>query len=126
MRSWSQKNLASDRRAAITLSLPAMISLAAVLRHDIGDHEIAVGQPAGLGVAQREAFLVVLIEVAITSGGTLRKLSSKLPISTTGHSTRPAVSLEQALVLDQLEALREGEVARFGADDLGPCAPRRR
>ena len=57
--------------------------------------------------------------MTITSGGTSRKFSSKAPISTTGHSTRPATSFSSAFVLDQFEALRESEIACFGADGLG-------
>ena len=54
----------------------------------------------------------------ITSGGIARNASSNEPISTTGHSTRPGDLLQQPLVLDQLEALREGEVLGVGQDDL--------
>ena len=50
--------------------------------------------------------------------GSSRNASSNAPISTTGHSTSPATSSQQRLVLDQLEALREGEVARVVADDV--------
>ena len=42
LRSWSQKNLASDRRARSTRSLPATIVLPPSRGHDIGDDDEAV------------------------------------------------------------------------------------
>ncbi len=55
----------------------------------------------------------------IISGGRSRKACSKLPISTTGHSTSPAVSREKRFVLDEFEPSREGKIARLGEDRAG-------
>ena len=56
--SWSQKNLASERRARSTRSLPATICLPPSLRDHVGDDDESVGKLAGLGIAQGEIFLV--------------------------------------------------------------------
>jgi hypothetical protein len=50
------------------------------------------------------------------SAGTLRKASSKLPISTVGHSVSPAFLVQQRLVLDQCELVLLGQRARRLAD----------
>ena len=65
-------------------------------------------------------FWLLRMVARITSSGIRRNVSSKVPISTTGHSTRPATSAKQALVLDQFEALREGKLLGFGEDDVAP------
>ena len=69
--------------------------LAAVVGFEIGDEQKLVDELGVRGVAQHEAFLVVADGGADHFFGDLQELSSNEPISTTGHSTRPATSLSR-------------------------------
>ena len=73
---------------------------------------------AVFGSRSTKHFWLLRMVARITSFGIARKASSNEPISTTGHSTSPATSAKQALVLHQLVALGEGEVLGIGEDDL--------
>ena len=53
----------------------------------------------------------------MTSGGRSRNAALNSPISTTGHSTRPATSSKQAFVFDERQPLGESEVFGIGEDD---------
>ncbi len=68
------------------------------------------------GSRSTKHFWLLRIVARITSGGMPRKAASKLPISTTGHSTRPGDFFEQAFVLDQLQPLRQRQVLGVGED----------
>ena len=99
--------------------------LAAVLGLDVGDQDELVDELRRLRVAQHEAFLVG------ADGGAdhlVRDREERLVERAHQHH-RPfdqARDLgQQAVVLDQLEALREGEVLRVGEDDLACAAPGR-
>ena len=74
------------------------------------------------GSRSTKHFWLLRMVARITSGGISRNASSNEPISTTGHSTRPATSSSSAVVLDQFEALREGEVLGVGEDDVARAA----
>ena len=94
-RSLSQKNAASDRRAASTRWLPFRI-----VAPSSGASMLAtVTKPSIRPVAGFRAdrnFWCSFIEVCSTSGGSDRNRSSITPISGTGHSTRPAISASSA------------------------------
>ena len=96
-RSCSQKNLASESRAAITFSLPATIAAAVLRPYEVGDaSRKRLASFLASALAQREALLVLLHRGDQALGRHPRKASSKEPISTTGHSVSPAFSASSA------------------------------
>ena len=96
LRSWSQKNLASARRARSTRSLPAVIVSRLVGGHHVGDDEETRRQLA-FAVLQGEIFLVRAHggDAGSRAADPYRPGSIR-PISTTGHSTSPATSSSSA------------------------------
>ena len=97
--------------------------LAAVRGLDVGDQDEVVGELPGLRIAQHEAFLVVADGGADHLGG----ICEERLVERAHQHHRPFDQagdlVQQALVLDQFVALREGEVLGVGQDDL--AAPRR-
>ena len=93
---------------------------AAVFRLDIGDQDELVDQLGVRGVAQHKAFLIV------ADGGAdhLRRDIQKPAIERAHQHHRPLDQAgdfgEKAIVLDQFEPLREGEMLRLGEDDVAP------
>ncbi len=93
--------------------------LAAVGGFFVGDQNEAVDQLGGLRIAQHEAFLVGADGgadhlVGDRQEGLVERAHQRhRPFHQTGDLR------QQALVLDQFEALREGEVLGVGEDDLG-------
>ena len=98
---------------------------AAVARLDVGDEDELVGELRGLRIAHHEAFLVV------ADGGAddlLGDREERLVERAHQHHRpfdQPRDLGQQALVLDQLVALREGEGLRVGQDHLARGAPDR-
>jgi hypothetical protein len=76
---------------APTISLPPSAS-----RSRFDTSRKLVGELARLGIAQRKALLVGLHRRREHSPGTDRNASSNVPISTVGHSVRPAFSASSA------------------------------
>ena len=99
----------------MTRSLPATIALPPSLASMLATRMNLLASFAVCGSRSTKHFWLLRMVARITSSGIARNASSNEPISTTGHSTRPGDFVEQALVLDQLEALREGEVLGVGA-----------
>ena len=95
-RSCSQKNLASDRRARITFSLPAMISLPPSLACRLVTSRNLLASLPERGCLSEKHFWCCFIDSIRHSAGTARNASSKVPISTVGHSVSPAFSLSSA------------------------------
>ncbi len=95
-RSCCQKKRASDSRAAITFSLPATIAAppSLAIRFDTSRNRFA-SLPVR-GAFSEKHFWCCFMEVIRHSAGTSRKASSKLPISTSGHSVSPAFSASSA------------------------------
>ena len=93
LRSVSQKKFASDEPRADHPLIAGDDRLPAVGRLDIGDEDEAVGELAGLArLRSTKHFWFLRMVVRITSAGIDRNAASNAPISTTGHSTRPATS----------------------------------
>ncbi len=65
---------------------------AVILRQQVGNEDEAVGEAAVRGSFSTKHFWLARMVARITSSGMPRKASSKLPMSTTGHSTRPQTS----------------------------------
>ena len=99
----------------MTRSLPATMALPPSLGLDIGDQDEFVDELAVRGVAQHEAFLVV------ADGGAdhLGRDRQKRFVERAHQHDRPFDQardlVEQALVLDQFEPLREGKLLGVGA-----------
>ena len=93
--------------------------LAAVAGDHVGDQQIAIGQTSGPRVAQAEAFLVVLDRGDDHLGRHGEEALVEASHEHHGPFDQARHFLQEALVLDHLEALREGEVAGLGADRLG-------
>ncbi len=91
-RSFSQKNLASDSRARTTRSLPATTAVPPSLATMLLTSRKQLLSAASPGRRTTKHFWLARMVARITSGGMSRKPSSNRPISTTGHSTRPATS----------------------------------
>ena len=97
--------------------------LAAIRGFLVGDQDELVGEPGGGGVAQHEAFLVV------ADGGADHLLGDRQirRVERTHQRHRPFDQAgdfsEQAVVLQQLIALRESQMLGVGEDQVG--APRR-
>ena len=102
----------------MTRSLPATIALPPSLASMLATRMKLLASAPVLRIAQHEAFLVV------ADGGAdhLRRDRQETLVERAHQHHRPfdqAGDLgQQALVLDQLEALREGEVLGVGQDDL--------
>ena len=73
LRSCSQKNLASDSRAAITFSLPAMIVLPPSLAFRLDDRAGTCWRASCRGSRSEKHFWCVLIEVIRHSAGTVEE-----------------------------------------------------
>ncbi len=92
--------------------------LAAVLRLDVGDEDEVVGKRIGARPACDEALLVRLDGEADDLGGDRQELflegaeQDLRPFDEAGHF------IQQAFVLDQFEAVGEGDVVSVGGDDL--------
>ena len=108
LRSWSQKNLASESRARSTRSLPATIALPLSLVTMLAT-TMKFGASAPARSVSAKYFWCERIEVMRTSGGTSMKASSMAPLRTTGHSTRPVTSSSSAGVIAQVETGFLGE-----------------
>ena len=94
LRSCSQKNLASDKRAAITFSLPATMVLPPSLAFWLVTSRKWFD--SFLPWRREKHFWCVFIDVVRHSAGTSRNALSNAPISTVGHSVRPAFSAASA------------------------------
>ena len=95
-RSFSQKNSASERRAASTRPLPARIVAPSSAVSRFATVTNFSMRPVA-GFRTEKNFWCSFIEVCRTSGGRSRNFSPMGPISTTGHSTRPATSASRPL-----------------------------
>ena len=107
-----------DSRARITRSLPAMIASPPSLASMLAVRMNLLAQLAGRGIATTKHFWLLRMVARITSPGIDRNSLSNEPISTTGHSTRPDDLVEQHLILDQFEVLRERQRLGVGEDDV--------
>ena len=118
LRSSFQKNLASERRARSTRSLPATMarppSAASVLATTTKR-----GASAPPASSSAKYFWFARIVAVITSGGRSMNAASIRPISGTGHSTSPVTSLRSASSGDDLQASGRSELP--GALDDRPA-----
>ena len=94
LRSCSQKNLASDKRAAMTFSLPATMVLPPSLAFRLVTSRKWFD--SFLPWRSEKHFWCVFIDVVRHSAGTARNDLSNSPMSTVGHSVRPAFSAASA------------------------------
>ncbi len=107
-----------DSRARITRSLPAMIALPPSVASMLAVRMNLLVELAGLGIADHKAFLVV------ADGGAdhLVRDRQELLVERAHQHDRPFDQardfVEQRLVLDQLKALREGQLLGIGQDDV--------
>ena len=118
-RSCSQKNLASESRAAITFSLPAMICSPPSLGVRLDTSRNLLASLPVRGCFSEKHFWCCFMDSIRHSAGTSRNASSKLPISTSRPFGEAGVLGEQRLVLDQGELVLLGERARLLADQAG-------
>ena len=117
-RSGSQKKRASDSRARMTRSLPATIALPPSFASMLATRMKRLASLRRCSrIAQHEAFLVLADGEADHLG---RDLEERLVERAHQHDRpfdQPGDLLQQPGVLDQLAALREGEVLGLGLDD---------
>jgi hypothetical protein len=100
------------------LPLPCDDLLAAIAGLDIGDEDEAVGQLPPPGSRQTKAFLVGLDRQPHHLVGDFEEIRLEFAHQHDRPFDEAGDLIQQALVLDQFDALREGEVARVGGDDV--------
>ena len=115
-RSCSQKNLASDSRARITFSLPAMISLPPSLATQVGHQQELVGELARARMLEREALLVLLHRQHQALGRHRQERLVEAAHQHVGPFGEPGVLGQQRLVLDQRQLVLLGQRVRLLGD----------
>ena len=109
-----QKWRASDSRARTTRAVARRDRRAAVAGDDIRDQDEFVGELRRAASRSTKHFWLARIVARITSGGMSRNSAVEFAHQHDRPFDQAGDLVEQALVLDQFEPLREGEAARVG------------